>query len=339
MEADRLSALPDELLHNVLSFLPASQAVRSSVLSRRWRRLWRSAPCLDVDIHDFVGNPNHWVRMEEWEKFARFTDTLFLLHDAPSLDRLRLHFMVAMDPQAHQCSRWITDAVARLRPAALEVDVANLCKTQPRLQPPPPPPPPAGSCGRRLRILRLTCVSLDEGFPGWVRAGCPALEDLALAWCRVALREIACGAELRRLAMEGCDDPLCHASGLAIVGGSRLASLSLTFYPWVYNEGGVRVTEAESVVRASIRVAGREANARFAESIWKLFDVRHLELSGSQMMAILRKESKKFQTFHNIRTLLIGDCDMKINGNIQALGLFLQKTPGLQRLTLQHHML
>jgi len=41
---DWLSALPDELLHVILSFLPAPLVVQPSLLSRRWRRLWRSTP-------------------------------------------------------------------------------------------------------------------------------------------------------------------------------------------------------------------------------------------------------------------------------------------------------
>ncbi|KAM0927827.1 hypothetical protein ACQ4PT_002088 [Festuca glaucescens] len=41
-------ALPDELLKHVLSFLPSREAVQSSILSRRWRHLWRSTPAVRV---------------------------------------------------------------------------------------------------------------------------------------------------------------------------------------------------------------------------------------------------------------------------------------------------
>ncbi|PAN43294.1 hypothetical protein PAHAL_8G227100 [Panicum hallii] len=53
---DRLSALPDCLLHVIMSSLKARQAVQTCVLSRRWRDLWRSVPCLDVDIDEFRAN-------------------------------------------------------------------------------------------------------------------------------------------------------------------------------------------------------------------------------------------------------------------------------------------
>ncbi|CAN6275757.1 unnamed protein product [Urochloa humidicola] len=41
---DWLSALPDEILHEI----KARQVVQTCVLSRRWRHLWRSVSCLDI---------------------------------------------------------------------------------------------------------------------------------------------------------------------------------------------------------------------------------------------------------------------------------------------------
>ncbi|CAL5089486.1 unnamed protein product [Urochloa decumbens] len=50
---DRLSALPDGLIHTVLSFLPAPEVVRTCLLSWRWRNLWRSAPHINLNERDF----------------------------------------------------------------------------------------------------------------------------------------------------------------------------------------------------------------------------------------------------------------------------------------------
>ncbi|XP_042405152.1 F-box/LRR-repeat protein 25-like [Zingiber officinale] len=44
---DYLSNLPDELLHHILSFLPTIDSIRTSVLARRWRRVWTSVPVVD----------------------------------------------------------------------------------------------------------------------------------------------------------------------------------------------------------------------------------------------------------------------------------------------------
>ncbi|KAL6658192.1 hypothetical protein ACP70R_003778 [Stipagrostis hirtigluma subsp. patula] len=50
--ADRISALPDEVLLHELSLLPAREAVRASLLARRWCYLWCSAPRLRIDQRD-----------------------------------------------------------------------------------------------------------------------------------------------------------------------------------------------------------------------------------------------------------------------------------------------
>jgi hypothetical protein len=48
---DRINNLPDQILRNVVSRLPAKDAARTGALASRWRGLWRSVPLVFVDTH------------------------------------------------------------------------------------------------------------------------------------------------------------------------------------------------------------------------------------------------------------------------------------------------
>jgi hypothetical protein len=94
LAGDRLSDLPDGLLHTIMSFLPAPQVVQTSVLSRRWRDLWRSTPCISIEQRDFritAGSQRH-EREEKWRKLENFTTNFLLFHNnVASLDKFRIH--------------------------------------------------------------------------------------------------------------------------------------------------------------------------------------------------------------------------------------------------------
>ncbi|PNT67008.1 hypothetical protein BRADI_3g19507v3, partial [Brachypodium distachyon] len=72
---DRLSALPDALLHLIMSSLKAWEVVRTCVLSRRWRDLWASAPCVDIRVF-YSGRDGAPPR-----ELRGFVYRLFLLRD------------------------------------------------------------------------------------------------------------------------------------------------------------------------------------------------------------------------------------------------------------------
>lgn len=45
--SDRISNLPEEVLHHIISFLPIQSIAQTSILSKRWSHLWASLPILD----------------------------------------------------------------------------------------------------------------------------------------------------------------------------------------------------------------------------------------------------------------------------------------------------
>ena len=72
---DRISLLPEPLLCHILSFLTTDQAVRTSVLSSRWRHIWKWVPRLELDSFDFT---NDKVCVEFIDKFLAFQGKYYL---------------------------------------------------------------------------------------------------------------------------------------------------------------------------------------------------------------------------------------------------------------------
>ncbi|XP_074283718.1 putative F-box/LRR-repeat protein At5g02700 [Silene latifolia] len=50
---DRISDLPDFILHNILPILDTKEVCRASVLSKRWYDVWSSIPVLDFQLQYF----------------------------------------------------------------------------------------------------------------------------------------------------------------------------------------------------------------------------------------------------------------------------------------------
>nr|XP_011467836.1 PREDICTED: putative F-box/FBD/LRR-repeat protein At4g03220 [Fragaria vesca subsp. vesca] len=55
---DRISDLPDDILHLILSFLPLKSVAQTSVLARRWSHIWSSYPIIDF-YEIFTGDEVH----------------------------------------------------------------------------------------------------------------------------------------------------------------------------------------------------------------------------------------------------------------------------------------
>lgn len=51
ISVDRLSDLPDYIIHHILSLVPTSVVIKTTLLSRRWRYIWASVPAIDMSDH------------------------------------------------------------------------------------------------------------------------------------------------------------------------------------------------------------------------------------------------------------------------------------------------
>lgn len=77
---DRLSNLPKDILHYILSFLETREVIRLSELSRRWRRVWASMPYLNFEQSSF----------DSAESFSDFLWLVLLFRDVSDIKRFRL---------------------------------------------------------------------------------------------------------------------------------------------------------------------------------------------------------------------------------------------------------
>ncbi|CAL5086310.1 unnamed protein product [Urochloa decumbens] len=106
--ADHLSDLPDHLLHRILIRLPSTAAAaRTSVLSRRWRRVWLHLPELAL---------RYGGRDREPSSPCPRVDAALAACAAPALDRLEID-LTWSDPRhvtAEHASSWLDFASRRL---------------------------------------------------------------------------------------------------------------------------------------------------------------------------------------------------------------------------------
>lgn len=239
---DRLSALPDSLLHTIMSFLKARQAVQTCVLGTRWRHLWRSVPCLDVDQDEFRAVPkpsnnnpgpdvdhsdveseeddsdgNDDTKDSEWDNFEDFADCLMHHCNIAQLDSLRLHVSKRRAPSFadKQAGGWLRRAMKYCTP--------DPCRQLEGL----------GSTNSwRLKRLYLCNVALDCRFTMHVSSVCQSLEDLELEDCMCAIHAITSNS-LKSLVLKNCrwnvlsDIASPTLKSLVIAGGTNSSDVVL----------------------------------------------------------------------------------------------------------------
>ncbi|CAL9243407.1 unnamed protein product [Arabidopsis halleri] len=120
-EEDRISQLPEPLISEILSHLPTKDAVRTSLLSTKWRYLWQSVLGLDLDSYKF----------STFDDFVTFVGRFFDSHRESWIRKLRLSFGYYRHGMCDLTS-WI-DAVTTRRIQHLDVT----CFPDDELQIPP----------------------------------------------------------------------------------------------------------------------------------------------------------------------------------------------------------
>ncbi|XP_019084759.1 PREDICTED: LOW QUALITY PROTEIN: FBD-associated F-box protein At5g22730-like [Camelina sativa] len=109
---DMISKFPDALISQILLYLPTKEAVKTSVLSTRWKSLWLLIPILDLDSSKFP----------DYNTFVGFTDKFidFSREHKSCLHKLKLSIRKNVnDPPC--VTRWV-DFVVRRKLEHLDVE-------------------------------------------------------------------------------------------------------------------------------------------------------------------------------------------------------------------------
>nr|XP_016447010.1 PREDICTED: F-box/LRR-repeat protein At3g26922-like [Nicotiana tabacum] len=111
---DRISQLPEEILVYILSFLTVKEAADTSVLSRRWLRLWTCIPRLDFDATkplDEVAS-QFKLRKRHMKKYLRWVNRTLQMCKGQRLDQFRVNFDLNKFAQ-REIDSWLEFALSR----------------------------------------------------------------------------------------------------------------------------------------------------------------------------------------------------------------------------------
>ncbi|CAH2070227.1 unnamed protein product, partial [Thlaspi arvense] len=100
---DMISALPNDLLIQILLLVSTKDAVATMVLSKRWRFLWTVMPKLEYKYTDDDGCKSVW----------KFLEKSLELHKAPFLETLCIQLGQRF-PDGEDVRKWVASAVDRL---------------------------------------------------------------------------------------------------------------------------------------------------------------------------------------------------------------------------------
>ncbi|GAB4834768.1 hypothetical protein Ancab_033036 [Ancistrocladus abbreviatus] len=190
---DRISSLPDELLHHILSHLDAIYVAQTSLLSRRWRHVFATMPFLNFDFYTYCRN-----YLPPYRKTASFTSFVdaFLLSHRSNLLKFTFSSLELLEPEAirsflsHAASRNVQHLELTVYASRFEL-------------------PACLYANHSLKVLKLNSsfidLSREFGFPalkelrlenfwfskqrynsGEIFSKCPNLESLTLINCHIS---------------------------------------------------------------------------------------------------------------------------------------------------------
>nr|XP_051219004.1 F-box/FBD/LRR-repeat protein At5g22700-like [Lolium perenne] len=347
--AERIGALPDDLLHHVLSFLPAHEVVRTCLLARRWRHLWKSAAALRITGVKGCKNA-------AW--FVNFVDNLLFLRDPRvrlesfelDLDECDFDFEAFLPANEAHVNSWFRHAVMCGPRVLLALRTTTGIYTDPEDHETLgfPNVPLISSYLTRLELTMVYVHSSTLDF-----SGCPSLVHLTMDDCDIEANISSPFLKhLRIFSSYFQTDPvrahICVPGlvSLELMGELRRAPV-LESMPMLVSA----VVRLESDCHDSCSkfdygycddrqcygCFGSGAHDWRGESVLLkgLSEVAELELLVDYQVFIVNRDLKLCPTFSKLKTLLLSEWCPDIASDLNILSCFLKHSPILEKLTLQ----
>ncbi|XP_027064293.1 F-box protein At4g22280 [Coffea arabica] len=201
-ESDKLSALPDEILCHILSFLPSETAAATSVLSTRWKDLFTSLPVIDLTISKNWDAKIGEERRRDLCNFQKFLSRLIFLRNKAPIRKFQLNVSPPLVEDLRPGIYWLISKVLSRQVQEVDICVPGDRDSTGLLLYPPEIftcatltsltmtmkssfnfNPPDSVSLPNLKVLRLNEFALtDQDSFARVIQACPLLEDLGLRW-------------------------------------------------------------------------------------------------------------------------------------------------------------
>ncbi|CAM0150142.1 unnamed protein product [Urochloa decumbens] len=332
---DPFCTLPDAVVEHIVAFLPALDAVRTSVLARRWRPLSRSAPRLRI--------ANIEAPLRHVSRLNRFVRQVLLLREpGATLDECEIDLRGFPQLNGTCVDLWIRHG-SMCRVQVLQVRFYAEERFELADWP---------LFSQSLVRLELHGLALEESFLDF--SSCPALEDLKINNCLLAADKIL-SRSLKHLKIIGCE--LCWQFIPTHISAQGLITLQLDDYV-----GVTPILESMlSLEKASIKLGqNNEGYCDFCDNggsgectcdmclvyynangsrtsvsflLGGLSSATYLELKASSEMVTFKRDLRCCPAFINLKTLLLDDWCLV--ADLHMLLCFLQQTPILEKLILQ----
>ncbi|KAJ3687003.1 hypothetical protein LUZ61_016167 [Rhynchospora tenuis] len=343
---DRLSSLPDCLIHLIMSFMTAQEAVRTCLLSKRWQNLWTTLPFLDFDLWKFeYGGP----RRNKSEKFRDFVCMTLLRREPCDLHkfRIRLYFDRMFQPECDMfISSWFIYAIKH-NPQLLVFDVNFSLKGPLSLS--------VFTCAslvdvslnyinsvHNIEIINLPCLrrlhlsftDLLQDFLDKLFCGCPVLEFLHLKDCSREYSVNINSQRLKYLKLEDCEFDFEAENIMEVINTPNLLYFHYTNREFF---GHKMLLMMPSLTSANIILSNSYDPFSYKDEsniLIGLSYVKNLQLNGYGIKVLLETELPNCPDFLNLKDLSV--IDICLSCHFKLLSSFLNHCPNLEKLSLQH---